>query len=63
MLPIQIAANRGNAPLIKLLARHGADLEVVASNGKTPVMLACQVLIIININNNNNVLMKRSTCA
>ena len=56
MLPIQIAANRGNASLIKLLARHGADLEVVANNGKTPVMLACQVL-------QNNVLMKRRACA
>ena len=44
LLPIQIAANRGYSPLIKLIAKHGADIEVTTQDGKTPVMLACQVL-------------------
>ncbi|XP_019851548.1 PREDICTED: palmitoyltransferase AKR1-like isoform X2 [Amphimedon queenslandica] len=42
LLPIQVAANRGYSPLIQLLAKHGADIEVTTKDGKTPVMLACQ---------------------
>ena len=43
LVPIQLASNRGNRDLIRLLAEHGADLEVKNEEDKTPVVLACLV--------------------
>lgn len=43
LVPIQLASNRGNRDLIRLIAEHGADLEVKNEEDKTPVVLACLV--------------------
>jgi ankyrin repeat protein len=42
LVPIQVAANRGLKPLIRIIVGYGADIEVATKDGRTPVVIACQ---------------------
>lgn len=42
-VPIQVAAYRGHSGLIRVIAEHGADLEVRDAKKQTPLLVACQV--------------------
>lgn len=42
-LPVHIVARRGHNELMKLLIRYGASIDVEDGEGKTPLILACQV--------------------
>lgn len=41
--PLHAAARLANTGLIKMLVSHGAAVEAGASNGETPLIVACQV--------------------
>ena len=44
---LHMAVQRGYLSLVKLLLRLGADLEAKTDKGDTPLLIACQVAIVI----------------
>ena len=40
--PLHVASLHGHAPLVRLLARHGAELNARNAQLATPLHLACQ---------------------
>ncbi|KAL0964778.1 hypothetical protein UPYG_G00328810 [Umbra pygmaea] len=39
--PMMVAAMKGFSKLVKILVKHGADVNIMTSSGKTSLMLAC----------------------
>ena len=45
LLPVHIVAKRGHNELMKLLIKYGADIDIADDEGRTPLILACQVRV------------------
>ena len=45
--PLHAAVRRANIGMIKLIVEHGGNIEAKASEGETPLIVACQVSVLL----------------